>query len=102
MSTRSVDMKFQYAEDFGEGVLPEAYERLLLDSMQGDASLFARSDEIELAWTMIDAITAGWAKPDAPPPSSYTPGTWGPNEADELLAQEGRAWLQGCSAKTGA
>ncbi len=98
MSTRSVDMKFQYAEDFGEGVLPEAYERLLLDSMQGDASLFARSDEIELAWTMIDAITADWAKPDAPPPSSYKPGTWGPSDADELLAREGRSWLQGCSA----
>ena len=101
MSTRSVDMKFQYAEDFGEGVLPEAYERLLLDSMQGDASLFARSDEIELAWSIIDAITAGWEEPDASPLTSYKPGTWGPKEADELLAREGRSWLQGCNAKTG-
>ncbi len=102
MSTRSVDMKFQYAEDFGEGVLPEAYERLLLDSMQGDASLFARSDEIELAWNLIDAIAAGWQQPDASPLASYKPGSWGPKEADELLAQSGRSWIQGCSARTDA
>ncbi|UCC61785.1 MAG: glucose-6-phosphate dehydrogenase [Anaerolineae bacterium] len=97
MRTRSVDMEFHYAEDFGAGVLPEAYERLLLDAMQGDASLFARADEIELAWGIIDPILAAWQQPDALPLAFYEPGSWGPAEADELLAQDGRAWVQRCA-----
>ena len=96
MRTRSVDMEFHYAEDFGAGTLPDAYERLLLDALQGDASLFARADEIELAWGLSDPILAGWARPDAEPLAVYEPGSWGPVEADELLAQDGRAWLLGC------
>jgi glucose-6-phosphate 1-dehydrogenase len=89
-------MEFHYAEDFGAGALPEAYERLLLDAMQGDASLFARADEIELAWGIVDPILAGWAGADAPPLASYEPGGWGPVEADELLSEDGRAWIWGC------
>jgi glucose-6-phosphate 1-dehydrogenase len=96
MRTRSVDMEFHYAEDFGASALPDAYERLLLDAMQADASLFARADEIELAWGLIDPILAGWEQPDAPPLVFYEPGSWGPAEADELLAQDGRAWHYGC------
>jgi glucose-6-phosphate 1-dehydrogenase len=96
MRTRSVDMEFHYAEDFGAGVLPEAYERLLLDALQGDASLFTRGDEIELAWGIIDPILADWMGPDRPPLASYEPGSWGPVEADELLAHDGRAWLWDC------
>ena len=96
MRTRPVDMEFHYAEDFGAAALPEAYERLLLDALQGDATLFARADEIELAWGIIDPILATWAGPDAPPLATYAPGTWGPAEADELLAREGRAWVVGC------
>jgi glucose-6-phosphate 1-dehydrogenase len=96
MHTRSVDMEFHYDEGFGEGTLPEAYERLLLDAMQGDASLFARGDEIELAWCLIDPIHDGWAGSAAPHLAVYEPGSWGPVEADELLKQEGRAWLLGC------
>jgi glucose-6-phosphate 1-dehydrogenase len=96
MRTRSVDMEFHYALGFGAGTLPEAYERLLLDAMQGDASLFARADEIELAWKIIDSILAGWTGPDTPHLASYEPGSWGPVEADELLAEAGRAWLWGC------
>jgi glucose-6-phosphate 1-dehydrogenase len=99
MITRSVDMEFHYAEDFGEGILPEAYERLLLDAMQGDASLFARSDEIELAWGLIDEVNASWEDPDAPPLTSYEPGSWGPKEADDLLARNSRAWIQGCGGQ---
>jgi glucose-6-phosphate 1-dehydrogenase len=97
MRTRSVDMDFQYAKDFGEGVLPEAYERLLLDAMQGDASLFARSDEIELAWSLIDSLHADWEKSDAPALTFYEPGSWGPVEADDALTSEGKAWLTGRS-----
>ncbi len=96
MRTRSVDMEFHYAEDFGATALPEAYERLLLDAMQGDASLFARADEIELAWRIVDPILAGWASPDAAPLMGYEPGSWGPAEAHEMLSQQGRAWQTGC------
>jgi glucose-6-phosphate 1-dehydrogenase len=96
MQTRSVDMEFHYADDFGVSALPEAYERLLLDAMQGDASLFARADEIELAWGIIDPILASWEQPDAPPLAFYEPGSWGPKEVHDLLAQEGRAWYQDC------
>ena len=78
MQARSVDMEFHYAEDFGAAALPEAYERLLLDAMQGDAALFARADEIELAWCLNDPILAGWLRPDAPVLAEYQPGTWGP------------------------
>ena len=96
MKTRSVDMEFHYAEDFGAGTLPDAYERLLLDAMQGDASLFARADEIELAWSLIDPILGSWAGPDAPPLAAYEPGSWGPAEADKLLVRDGRDWSLGC------
>jgi glucose-6-phosphate 1-dehydrogenase len=94
MRTRPVDMEFHYSEDFTEA-LPEAYERLLLDAMQGDASLFARGDEIELAWSIVDPILEGWAQA-ADLPAVYEPGSWGPAEADDLLAEEGRTWLLGC------
>ncbi|MFB0537294.1 MAG: glucose-6-phosphate dehydrogenase [Anaerolineae bacterium] len=96
MRARSVDMEFHYAEDFGASALPDAYERLLLDAMQGDASLFARADEIELAWGLIDPILASWERPDAPPLVFYEPGSWGPVEADDFLAQDSRAWHYGC------
>ena len=77
----------------GERALPEAYERLLLDALQGDASLFARSDEIELAWTLVDPMTV------ARQPEPYAPGTDGPPLADMLLALEGHRWLMGCAHK---
>jgi len=99
MRTRPVDMEFHYAEDFGASALPDAYERLLLDALQGDASLFARADEIELAWGLIDALLAGWERPDAPPLVAYEPGSWGPPEADDLLAQDGRTWHYGCGKR---
>ena len=98
LRTRSVDMAFHYAEDFGARALPEAYERLLLDALQGDASLFARADEIELAWGLIDPLLESGAGPDASPLARYEPESRGPAEAEALLALEGRAWLQGYGA----
>jgi glucose-6-phosphate 1-dehydrogenase len=100
MRTRSVDMEFHYAEDFGAEALPEAYERLLLDAMQGDASLFARGDEIELAWGIIGPILQAWAGPEAPPLVTYPPGSWGPPDAVDFLAREGHAWILGCGEHT--
>ncbi len=94
--TRSVNMEFHYKESFGGSALPEAYERLLLDAMRGDASLFARSDEIELAWKLIDPVVALCESADAPPLTDYEFGSWGPPEAEELLSRDGRIWRMGC------
>ena len=95
---RLVDMAFHYRSSFGIERLPDAYERLLLDTLQGDASLFARSDEIELAWQLIDPIVQGWdAAPDAPPLTTYETGSGGPTEADHFLAREGHVWCRGCT-----
>ncbi len=94
--TVSVAMKFDYDESLPGEPLPEAYERLLLDALRGDAALFMRSDEIETAWRIIDPIIAGWNSPDAPPLCFYEPGSWGPPAADELLARKSRHWRLGC------
>jgi glucose-6-phosphate 1-dehydrogenase len=95
--TRSVDMEFHYRESFGGLALPEAYERLLLDALRGDASLFARSDEIELAWGLVDPVIQGCMGSEAAPLTAYEPGSWGPPEAGELLARDGRVWRMGCA-----
>ena len=91
--TRSVDMEFHYAESFGPTAIPEAYERLLLDVLQGDASLFTRADEVEMAWSLIDPILRAWEKQQTPPLAKYEPGSWGPVEANALLAKDGRGWM---------
>jgi glucose-6-phosphate 1-dehydrogenase len=90
MQTAPVDMEFHYGARFGEHALPDAYERLLLDALQGDASLFARSDEIELAWGLVDPLTVARA------PDLYVTGSHGPDRADALLDREGHRWLMGC------
>lgn len=92
MRTQSVHMHFDYDTDFGNDALPDAYERLLVDALQGDASLFARSDEIELSWHIVDPILSAWTN-GLTPLTFYEPGTWGPAEADELLARDGFEWI---------
>jgi glucose-6-phosphate 1-dehydrogenase len=94
---RSVDMEFHYAEAFEEKIT-DAYERLILDAIQGDASLFTRSDEIEAAWRLFDPVIAGYEAENGAPPYAYEKGTWGPVEADILLAEdEKRRWRKsGC------
>jgi glucose-6-phosphate 1-dehydrogenase len=92
MEMQPVDMEFHYKTSFKETAIPEAYERLLLDALNGDAALFARSDEIEYAWKIIDAIHAGWDGPQAPPMMSYKIGSWGPEAAEAMLARDGRSW----------
>ncbi|MEW5828348.1 MAG: glucose-6-phosphate dehydrogenase [Chloroflexota bacterium] len=91
--TRSVDMEFHYDESFGPTAIPEAYERLLLDALQGDAALFTRADEVEMAWTLIDPIAQTWEKDQSPPLAEYSSGSWGPSEANDLLARDGRRWM---------
>ncbi len=86
-----VNMDFRYGTSFGEAT-PDAYERLLLDVLIGDSTLFTRRDEVEAAWNYVTAILDGWAahQPGALP--TYAAGTWGPAEADALLASTGHAW----------
>ncbi|MGC9400097.1 MAG: glucose-6-phosphate dehydrogenase [Anaerolineae bacterium] len=91
MHTAPVDMSFHYGEDFGAQALPEAYERLLLDALQGDASLFTRADEIERAWALLDPLL------DRGEPHSYARGSWGPEEATALIERpHGCGWQLGC------
>lgn len=94
--TVPTDLTFHFDDKFGESALPEAYERLLLDAIQGDPSLFARSDEIEWSWRVIDKIIEGWSGDNAPAMTTYEKGTWGPSEADQLLGKTGRRWQYGC------
>ncbi len=87
MRARPVQMVFRYEGFYGARALPEAYERLLLDAIQGDAGLFARSDEIELAWALMEPLLdVGAALP-------YPPGSQGPAAADAFMARDGRQWL---------
>lgn len=94
--TQSVDMEFHYSSSFGDGPLPDAYERLLLDALNGDASLFTRSDEIETAWSLIDPVLDLWKRNPDFPLLTYSPGTMGPAEAHEFMARDGHAWGEGC------
>jgi glucose-6-phosphate 1-dehydrogenase len=90
MTIRTVHMDFLYGGAFREG-LPDAYERLILDAMLGDATLFTRADEIEEQWALVDAVIAFWQR-DRPMFPNYAAGTWGPASADELLHRDGRSW----------
>jgi glucose-6-phosphate 1-dehydrogenase len=92
---QSVDMEFHYRDSF-TGALPEAYERLLLEALRGDASLFTRSDGIEAAWKLVDSIVNGWETNNIPDLSLYRRGSWGPSEATALLERDGRIWRLGC------
>ncbi|MBX3218314.1 MAG: glucose-6-phosphate dehydrogenase [Labilithrix sp.] len=87
---RDVAMDFRYGSAFGSNT-PEAYERLLLDAMRGDATLFTRRDEVEEQWAFIDPVIDAWRDLAAAPPI-YAAGTWGPEQADDLLARDGRRW----------
>jgi glucose-6-phosphate 1-dehydrogenase len=90
MSIRTVHMDFLYGGAFRTS-LPEAYERLILDAMLGDATLFTRADEVEEQWALVDSIVAAW-KRDRPSFPNYAAGSWGPRAADELIQRDGRSW----------
>jgi glucose-6-phosphate 1-dehydrogenase len=95
-SMKSVHMEFDYAEAFGVSAIPEAYERLLLDAINGDASLFSRADAIELAWKLVDPILESWELDKLPALAKYIENSWGPEEADQLLEKDGREWYHEC------
>jgi glucose-6-phosphate 1-dehydrogenase len=87
---RSVAMDFQYMTSFLTEV-PEAYERLLLDCMIGDPTLFTRADEVEAAWKIVDPVESAW-RDGRPPLGMYPAGTWGPPAASKLIQADGREW----------
>jgi glucose-6-phosphate 1-dehydrogenase len=96
MTLRPADLEFRFKNAYPDRPIPEAYERLLLDAINGEAHLFMRSDEIERAWEIMDPIIAAAERPDAPAPQEYAVGSSGPKCADEFLARDGRSWLSLC------
>ena len=101
MSMESVDMEFHYESAFKGHAIPEAYERLLQDALEGDARLFIRSDHIEEAWRIVDPLLQAWDTSSGSQLHLYEPGSWGPEAADALLAQDGRAWVRACGVHGG-
>lgn len=90
LQVRDVTMDFGYGHAFTEAS-PEAYERLILDVLLGDPPLFPRHEEVELSWKILDPVEKFWASQGGPL-EQYSPGSWGPASADELLARDGRTW----------
>jgi glucose-6-phosphate 1-dehydrogenase len=88
----TLDFRF----DTAEKEMPDAYQRLLLDALTGDASLFARSDEVELAWEIIDPIIAAWRSPAAPAMHTYPVSGWGPDASAAWMEGQGRHWFDVC------
>jgi glucose-6-phosphate 1-dehydrogenase len=95
MKLQQTDLDFSYCREF-RGQMPEAYERLLLDALEGDASLFARSDEVELAWGIIDPILAAWQSTSRSRLEIYEAGLWGPERAMDWMHAQGRQWFDTC------
>src|SRR4051794_8213316 len=88
MEVRDVSMDFLYGESFTESS-PEAYERLILDVLLGDQTLFPRNEEVDASWQVIDPLEEYWADRE---PEKYRAGEWGPHKADDMLARDGRVW----------
>ena len=90
MRLRSVPLDMTFAESFGERN-PDAYERLIMDVVRGNQTLFMRRDEVEAAWKWIDPILQGWEE-NRQEPQAYTAGTWGPSGSIALIERDGRTW----------
>ena len=95
MNLRMTELDFDFREAFNS-VPPSAYQRLLQDVAAGDASLFARSDEVELAWGVIDPIIEAWASPAAPELLTYDPGNWGPDHSNQWIQDHDATWFDVC------
>jgi glucose-6-phosphate 1-dehydrogenase len=91
MNIKTVALDFLYHTTF-HAEPPEAYERLIFDSILGDQTLFIRGDEAEAAWKVIDPIEQGWAE-SKKPPQEYAPGSWGPKDSFNLIELDGRRWM---------
>lgn len=89
MEVRDVNMDFSYSESFTEES-PEAYERLILDALLDETSLFPTNEEVELSWRILDPILKHWEEHGRP--EDYPAGTWGPEGADRMMNRDGRSW----------
>lgn len=94
-SVKNVDMDFKY-KDLTDQYVPSAYERLLLDAMGGDATLYARGDAVEAAWTFVDPILSAWQNQPELPLHGYPAGTWGPVSADDMIEGKNQSWHSPC------
>jgi glucose-6-phosphate 1-dehydrogenase len=94
MTMSPAKLSFDYRDAFGASTAP-AYERLLLDALVGDATLFLRGDEIEASWRFADAFVDAWRGEDAPPMRTYAAGSWGPEAADDLFEGCEGGWTRG-------
>jgi glucose-6-phosphate 1-dehydrogenase len=95
MNSRLTTLDFRFDRQF-KAELADSYQRLLLDALNADASLFARGDEVELAWRIIDPIVEAWKSPAAPPLEVYEKDAWGPPAATHWMRQQGREWFDVC------
>ena len=95
MQIRQTEFKFNFRDSY-QGELPEAYQRLLLDALNGDASLFARNDEMETAWQIIDPIQRVWDGSVTTDPDFYEINSWGPPSSDDWIRQWGHKWFDFC------
>lgn len=100
LKTKLSSLDFRFQPDGGEA-MPDSYQRLLLDALNGDASLFARSDEVELAWGIVDPILSAWRSPAAPRLETYPLGQWGPLSSSEWMERQGRQWFDVCPVLKG-
>ncbi|WP_153558472.1 glucose-6-phosphate dehydrogenase [Roseimaritima sediminicola] len=101
LKTKLSSLDFRFQSEGGGGAMPDSYQRLLLDAMNGDAGLFARADEVELAWGIIDPLLAAWNSPAAPPLETYPQGDWGPQWCTQWMHQQGRQWFDVCPVLKG-
>ena len=92
MQIKPVEMDFTYKESYDEPV-PEAYETLLLEALDCDASFFMRADQVEAAWKVVTPILDSWKQGSAPRFPNYKPGSWGPKAAETLMKRDGRSWI---------
>ncbi|MDX1962169.1 MAG: glucose-6-phosphate dehydrogenase [Pirellulales bacterium] len=95
MKLRQTALDFRFQREFPQN-MPEAYQRLLLDALTGDASLFARADEVEQAWAIIDPILEAWKTSGQPPMDTYEKGLWGPERSTDWMRAQGREWFDLC------
>jgi glucose-6-phosphate 1-dehydrogenase len=92
---QNVNMDFYY-KDLTDSYIPEAYQRLLLDCMQGDSTLYTRGDAVEAAWQFVDPILKAWENDQGIPLHGYPCGTWGPEFADQIIEGEDYSWRCPC------
>ena len=98
-NVKNVNLDFLY-KDLADAYVPEAYERLIMDAMQGDATLYARGDSAEAAWAFVDPILEAWKNDDSIPVYGYPAGTWGPEHVDDLIEGENMVWRYPCKNLT--